>query len=278
MLSSPHDPEAHYERTDTISWIGYKAHLTETCDDDRPRLITDVQTSFAPAADHRMVTPVHEALADKDLLPAQHLVDTGYTDAGLLIEAEHRFGIDLIGPVRRDVRWRAKAGGRFAIAAFRIDWQAEQVTCPRNVRSSSWTPALDSRGTPGIKVKFARRDCQPCPHRADCAGPRASRRLMSLRPQARHEALAQARQRQGTAGFARLYAQRAGIEATLSLAIRSFGLRRARYAGLAKVRLQHAATAAALNLARMARWLAGNPIATTRQSHFGRLSTAPAAA
>ena len=94
---------------------------------------------------------------------------------------------------------------------------------------------------------------------------------MSLRPQARHEALTQARQRQKTAAFGRLYAQRAGIEATLSLAVRSFGLRRARYAGLAKVRLQHIAMAAALNLTRIVHWIGGEPIATTRLSHFSRL-------
>lgn len=224
-----------------------------------------------------MVTPVHKALADRDLLPAQHLVDTGYTDAGLLIEAQQRFGVDLTGPVRRDVRWRAQAGGRFAIAAFQIDWAAERVTCPWGITSSSWTPALDSRGTPGVKVTFARRDGQPCPDRVDCAGPSATRRLMSLRSQARHEALTQARQRQDTTTFARLYAQRAGIEATLSLAVRNFGLRRARYAGLAKVRLQHIATAAALNFTRIVRWILGEPIAPTRRSHVGRL-LAPAAA
>lgn len=156
FLNSPHDLDAHYARTDTISWVGYKAHLTETCDADRPRIITHVQTSPAPEADHRMIAPAHEALAARDLLPAQHLVDTGYTDAGLLIDVQQRFGVDLIGPVRRDVRWRAKAGGRFAIAAFRIDWAAEQVTCPQGIQSSSWTPALNSRGTPGIKVKFSR--------------------------------------------------------------------------------------------------------------------------
>lgn len=225
-----------------------------------------------------MVAPAHEALAARDLLPALHLVDTGYTDAGLLIDAQQRFGIDLIGPVRRDVRWRAQAGGRFAIAAFRIDWTAELVTCPRGITSSSWTPALDSRGTPGIKVKFARRDCQPCPHRVECAGPKATRRLMSLRPQARHEALALARQRQDTTAFTRLYAQRAGIEATLSLAVRRFSLRRARYSGFAKVRLQHIATAAALNLTRIVHWIAGKPIATTRQSYFGRILNPMAAA
>ena len=86
---------------------------------------------------------------------------------------------------------------------------------------------------------------------------------MWLHPQARHEALARARQRQDTATSALMYAQRAGVEATLLLAIRGFGLRRAR---LVKVRLQHAATAAALNLARTIRWLAGEPTATTRQA------------
>ncbi len=136
FLNSPHDL-AHYAKIDTISWVGYKAHLTGTCDADYPRIITDVQTSPAPVADHRMVVPVHEALVERHLLPAQHLVDTGYTDAGLLIDARQRFEIDLIGPVRRDVRWRAQAGGRFAIAAFQIDWAAERVTCPRGVASSS---------------------------------------------------------------------------------------------------------------------------------------------
>lgn len=86
-----------------------------------------------------------------------------------------------------------------------------------------------------------------------------------------------ARERQDRAAFARLYARRAGIEATHSLAVRRYGLRRARYAGSAKVRLQHVATAAALNLSRIVRWIAGEPVATTRSSHFSRL-LAPAAA
>jgi transposase len=32
MISSPYDSEAHYARKRSTSWIGYKAHLTETCD------------------------------------------------------------------------------------------------------------------------------------------------------------------------------------------------------------------------------------------------------
>jgi transposase len=68
------------------------------------------------------------------------------------------------------------------------------------------------------------------------------------------------------------------VEATISQAVRSFGLRRARYVGLAKARLQHVATAAAINLVRLVRWIVGAPMASTRDSRFARLvaRTAPA--
>jgi Transposase DDE domain len=47
----------------------------------------------------------------------------------------------------------------------------------------------------------------------------------------------------------------AGIEDSLSQGIRLCGLRRSRYVGLAKTHMQHVATAAALNVARLDAWL-----------------------
>ena len=38
QISSPYDPEARYGKKRDISWTGYKAHLTETCDPETPRL------------------------------------------------------------------------------------------------------------------------------------------------------------------------------------------------------------------------------------------------
>lgn len=40
FLSSPYDTDAHLGRKRTTKWVGYKAHLTETCDEGRPHLIT----------------------------------------------------------------------------------------------------------------------------------------------------------------------------------------------------------------------------------------------
>ena len=34
-----------------MSWVGYKVHLTESCDEGFPHLITDVHTTAATATD-----------------------------------------------------------------------------------------------------------------------------------------------------------------------------------------------------------------------------------
>jgi hypothetical protein len=56
MISSPYDTEAHYACKGSTSWIGYKVHLTETCDQERPHLITHVETTPAPGSDHEAAT------------------------------------------------------------------------------------------------------------------------------------------------------------------------------------------------------------------------------
>ncbi len=54
-------------------------HFTQTCDEDAPQLITHVQTTPAPSSDEGVLSAIHADLAEKDLLPNQHLVDSGYT-------------------------------------------------------------------------------------------------------------------------------------------------------------------------------------------------------
>ncbi|GAA0604218.1 hypothetical protein GCM10009416_47270 [Craurococcus roseus] len=278
FISSPCDPDAHYARKSSRSWIGYKAHLTETCDDGLPRIVTCVQTTAGPTADGDVTTPTHRALRGKGLLPAQHIVDTGYLDAGLLVETRRDFGVDLVGPPRPDPRWRAEAGKGFAMEGFAIHWDTRRAVCPMGVRSSGWTPSVDTRGTAVVKVKFSARDCRACIHRADCAGPKAKQRLMTLRTRDEYAALQTARQRQRTPDFRGLYGLRAGVEATISQAVRGFGLRRSRYFGRAKTHLQHVATAAAMNPSRLVCWIAGDPLAPTRRSNLGRLIHAQGAA
>lgn len=63
-----------------------------------------------------------------------------------------------------------------------------------------------------------------------------------------------------------LYGQRQGIEGTFAQGVRSFGLHRACYRGLAKPSLQSVATVAALKVDRLAAWFSLRPLAPARTS------------
>lgn len=94
---------------------------------------------------------------------------------------------------------------------------------------------------------------------------------MTIRPKAQYEALKQRREQEETKEFTKVYAKRAGIEGTISQAVRTMGIRRSRYIGQEKTHLQHVATGAALNLVRCLAWFEGLPRAQTRRSAFARL-------
>ena len=270
-FDSPYDPEAHDGNTRTTTWTGSKVHLTETCDPHAPQLITHVETTAASTTDVTMTAPIHEALAAKALLPSTHVVDAGYLDATLLVSSPTQHQVDLVGPVRTDVSWQARAGQGDAISACAVDWEAQTVTCPAGHTNVTWHPRHDRWGNAVIHVDFHQRHCGPCPYRSVCTHAEREPRELTLKPRAEHEALLTARERQTTAAWQAQYAARAGIEGTLSQGIRAFVLRQSRYMGFAKTHLQHLATAAAMNLVRLDAWLEGIPHARTRISRFAAL-------
>ncbi len=274
FLSSPYDQEAHYARKRTTSWVGYKVHLTETCDEAKPHLIIHVETRSAPVADAEVTEPVHRALQNKGLLPQQHLVDTGYLDAPLLVSTQRDFGVDLVGPTRADYHWQAREKTGYAVQHFRINWEQHQAVCPQGKTSAGWSPTVDCQGNEVVNIKFSRKDCGSCSQRSHCTRGSRPRRCITVRPQAQYLALEQARARQATAEYAALEATRAGMEGTLSQGVRRCGLRRSRYIGLAKTHLQHVITAAALNLVRVGAWLCGQPRAVTRRAAYAQLINA----
>jgi transposase len=152
-----------------------------------------------------------------------------------------------------------------------IDWEREVATCPKGKTSSSWKAGLDGRGNNVINVAFAKADCMRCPSLSQCTKSKTKRRTINIKPQELHEALQQARQREKTKEFKEEYKKRAGVEGTISQGVRGFGMRRSRYIGLAKTHLQHLATAAAINIERVADWFAGVKCEKTRRSAFARV-------
>jgi transposase len=274
--ASPYDDDARYAVKRGSGWVGYKAHLTETCEPGSPHLIVNVATTAGQVADNDMTSAIHAALRERDLLPATHLIDSGYTGGELLVTSRAEYGVDLLGPARGDSSWQAKAGQGFDVTGFGIDWQARQVTCPQGKTSIHWSPWRTAAGEEAIHVEFSKRDCTPCQARSDCTRAKREPRQLTLHRREVHDALDQARRMQETEQWKRQYALRSGIEATISQAVRGFGLRRSRYLGLAKTHLQHTLTAAAINLARVDAWLCGVPLALTRSHRAARLHAAAA--
>src|SRR5437763_504358 len=66
LISSPYDTDARYSTKREMQWVGYKAHFTETCDADRPRLIVNVETTPATTPDDNMIEGIHESEKGRD--------------------------------------------------------------------------------------------------------------------------------------------------------------------------------------------------------------------
>lgn len=274
-IHSPYDPDARYSAKRDLEWVGYKAHLTETCDDETVHLITHVETTSAAVQDVTMAETIHVALAEKDLLPSEHLMDAGFIDAELLVNAKRDLEVEVRGPTKKDVQWQARAGQGFALSDFAIDWEAHTSTCPQGQQSNAWSEQCNAHHQDVIQVKFKPSVCRVCSSRELCTRSKRGARYLVLQPQAQHEALQHLRKAQETPDFWKKYAKRSGIEGTISQAVRAYDLRRSRYLGLAKTHLQMLATATAINFHRVYDWLTEVPRALTRVSAFASLAPDP---
>ena len=270
-VESPYDPEARYRSKRDTHWTGYMVHVSETCDEGCVHLVTHVHTTPADVHEAMCTETIHKALADKGLPPGEHLVDAAYVSAELLVSSRDDYGIDLVGPARANPKWQAKVEGAYSRDQFVIDWDQRMARCPQGVASSAWRDYSDAQGKPYHLVCFQKAACLDCQARALCTRAKQSPRRLYLQPRAELEALDAARNRLQTEEGRLLYAQRAGVEGTLSQGVRGFGARRSRYRGLAKTHLQQVITAVAMNIDRIVAWLVGRPLAATRTSRFAEL-------
>jgi Transposase DDE domain/Transposase domain (DUF772) len=297
-IASPYDTDARWGVKREEFWLGYKLHVTETCDDAPPctcalaaatgpglaradgrghaggcaqptfpNLITHVATTEATVPDSQMTSVIDDDLARKNLPPGRHYLDSGYLSAALVVAEHARHGIALIGPLLADTSAQARAGHGYARADFTVNYGTKTVTCPQGRTAAAWTPCAQ-RGKDAIVATFSAADCGPCPARALCTT--GSRRQLTLPPRDLAEAQAAARAAEKTIPFQADYARRAGVEGTMHQAT-AHGARRARCRGLPRIRLDHVYMACALNLLRLEAYWTGTPLDRQRTSHLARL-------
>ena len=270
LIQSPYDIEARYSKKKSTAWVGYKVHFTEGCDSDQPHFLLEVTTTLSTTPDGDVLEDLHERLAEKQVLPDQHLVDTGYVDAENMAKSQQDHQIDLVGPALPDTSWSSKEAERFDQSQFSIDWEAKSVICPAGQKSRDWGHIPDRHGKPSLRIRFPLPVCRSCPLHAQCTP--VSAKVLILRPdQQSFQALQEARKRQETPEFRALYAKRAGIEGTVAQAVRTCEIRRSRYIGLKKLNLQAFLTATSMNVLRACHWLAEEKHAAKPSSCFAKL-------
>ena len=296
-IASPYDTDARWGVKREEFWLGYKLHVTETCDDAPPctcalaaagagrargdgrehaagcaqptfpNLITHVATTGATVPDSQMTSVIDDDLARKNLPPGRHYLDSGYLSAALVVAEHARHGIALIGPLLADTSAQARAGNGYARADFTVNYDTKTVTCPQGKTAAAWSPCTQ-HGKDAIVATFSAAGCGPCPARTLCTTGR--RRQLTLPPRDLAEAQAAARAAEKTIPFQADYARRAGVEGTMHQAT-AHGARRARCRGLPRTRLDHVYMACALNLLRLEAYWTGTPLDRQRTSHLARL-------
>lgn len=77
-INSPVDIEARYSIKADLTWTGYKIFLTETCDPEQPRLLTQVSTSPATTQDMTLTAAIQADLKSKDLTTAGRILSSTF--------------------------------------------------------------------------------------------------------------------------------------------------------------------------------------------------------
>ena len=249
VIQTPHDRDARWAEKRGEDWVGYRLQVSETAEDDvRKQFITDIEVVDANDDDSETVDEIQERLIERDLRPNEHYVDRGYISGANLAHSADR-GTELMGQALPDTSRKPKG---YKQSDFKLDFERQEATCPEGKVSEKWYERPQADGHVGAEIQFKDR-CEGCLARAQCA-PGKSGRTLTVSPY--HQELQERRAEQETEAFKEKMKRRPAIEGTISEMTRKHGMRRARYRGKRKVRLQALFTGAAANLKRLAQALA----------------------
>ncbi len=234
-IPSVHDPEMrHGRKSGTVRFDGHKLGLAVDTED---QLITAVDIMAGSAKDDEdALELVTESKQVTGLEVEQVLADAAYGSAENRLNFQ-ALGVDLVAKAPR----RAEHGF-FSKDRFEIDLETKSCRCP----AGQVTHNLVMKNTLQPRFRFSAQTCAACPLRAQCYSPRSPRgRDVTLH---RHEQLlAQARARQRSPGFQKLWRHRQAVEHRVARLVQ-LGMRQARYRGRQKTLFQALLTAAVANI------------------------------
>lgn len=257
-VQNPHEPEATYsvkgKGQQKQEHIGYKIQVAESVCEARldrgeptRNFIVGIVTHPAYEHDEAGALKMDQEQAQMGLdKPPVLYVDAAYVSAQKLVQAQTE-GREIIGPALPGPRKE----GRFNAADFQINVEQRAATCPAGKLNTQCSRLFEeSTGKVSYRFEFSTQ-CHDCALRAQCLG--KGQRHRSLVVGEHHTVLQTRRLEQKTTAFKQRMKHRNAIEGTQSELVRAHGLRRARYRGLVKVKLQNYFIGAACNVKRWIR-------------------------
>jgi transposase len=256
-VQNPHEPEATYsvkgQGENKKEHVGYKVQVAETvCEvelapgEPTRNFIAGMLTHPAYESDEAGAQQMEQEQARMGLdKPPVQYVDGAYVSAQKLAQSQAE-GRELIGPAQSSPR----KVGQFTAEDFQVRVEDRQATCPAG-KTSTQCSRLEEASTGKVSYRFEwSTQCHDCPLREQCLGKDQRHRTLVV---GEHHTVLQARRtEQQTHAFKQRMKHRNAIEGTQSELVRGHGLRRARYRGLTKVKLQNYFIGAACNVKR---WL-----------------------
>jgi transposase len=258
-VQNPHDPDATYAAKGTGDQkkepVGYKVQVAETVTEavlapgePTGNFISGILTHAARESDEEGALKMEQEQQDMgwDKPPVQY-VDAAYISTQELMKAAAE-GRELIGPAPGAA---AKDDPRFCTDHFNIQVEQRQAICPAGQQNSQCS-RLEEQATGRVSYRFewSAEACAQCPLRPQCL--KADQKHRTLAVGEHHTILQGRRREQKTEPFKQRMKHRNAIEGTQSELVRAHGLRRARYRGLPKAKLQNYFIGAACNVKR---WL-----------------------
>ena len=224
-LQNPSDPDATY---DGHKGQGYQVQIMETCtesaEDKGLSLITHVSVEAAHIHDSHAVIPAIEDAKEKELAAERILADAAYGSDENCQDAAER-GVEIISPTLGN-----QNSDQLGLDAFTYEDDYKIIQCPENKE-----PIEHKKGKRGHLVAlFSSQSCAACPMLEQCRV-REGKKGFYLRYTAKEVRLAKRRIREKEDAFRKLYAMRAGIEASNSEGKQTTGLGQLRVRGMRAV-------------------------------------------
>jgi hypothetical protein len=166
-------------------------------------------------------------LEKRELKPEQQFVDKAYITGDNLADSQEN-----------DIRLKVL----YTADEFSIDYDSQTATCPADDTSCSWYGIEIGKHKGDIQISFGQQ-CQDCSLKDKCTKSKRGRILRLHR-----HYLKERREESKTESFKEAMKRRPPVEGTISEMVRSHGLRRNRYRGLA---LQNLMIGTAVNLKRL---------------------------